>query len=153
MLTNLRGELTTAGTHRFTAIPEKPAPSGPVPVLRLCGARTLGAVHLAIISLFVVVWASPWRELLIAVVVAAPVVQAGWWIFGDVCVLTLLEKRLRRSQLPTKEDTGAPPPNFIVDVASRVLGRPVSHGWINVTARIVMWAAFAIAALRLASGW
>jgi hypothetical protein len=108
-------------------------------------------MHLAVISLFVVGWALPWRELLIAVVVAAPVVQAGWWIFGDLCVLTLLERRLRGAPL-APVDTGALPPNFIADVASSLLGRPVSHGWINVMARVVMWAAFAIAALRLARG-
>jgi hypothetical protein len=123
--------------------------------IRLCAARTLALLHVAILSLFVFGWALPWRAMLVAVVVSAPIVQAGWWIFRDRCVLTLLEKRLRGSRAPAVATPGAdadPPPNFIADLARSVLGRPVSHGWVDLVARVVMWSAFGIAALRLTVG-
>jgi len=107
-------------------------------------ARAVSAVHAAVILLFVTGWAMPWREALWAVVLGALVVQAGWWLFEDRCVLTVLEARLRgeASVVETR-------PNFIGDVATRVLGRRPSERWLSVATYGVMWGSFAIAAARL----
>lgn len=148
----MRRPLTSAGASGSDFSPRDPGAFPFAERGRLCAARALSAMHLAIVLLFVVGWALPWRGVLAAVVVAAPVVQAGWWLFGDRCLLTLLERRLRGASPPRAASADEAPPNFLVDLASTVVGRPVSDAWVNVTARVVMWTAFTIAALRLALG-
>lgn len=134
-----------------------PTPSGKGPTaptfVRIWLARVLTALHVSIVFVFVIGWALPWHSALVAVMVAAVVVQSGWWFFGDTCVLTLLEQKLRGA--PRPDDRGRAhlpeaPPNFLLETATRMLGRPASARVVDALARIVMWGAFAIAALRLA---
>src|SRR5262245_18845924 len=117
---------------------------------RLWLARAISAVHSAVVLLFVVGWATPWREVLWAVVVGAVTVQMGWWLFGNRCVLTVLEARLRAG-LEAAPLAPAPEhaPNFIADVATRFLGHRPSERALQLMTHGVMWGAFSIAAARL----
>jgi len=113
---------------------------------RLWLARAISVVHGAVVLLFVVGWALPWRQALWAVVLGATVVQAGWWLFGNRCLLTVAEARLRGSPAGgvTLDDA-----HFVRDLAERVLGRRPSERWLELATYGVMWGAFAIAAARL----
>lgn len=105
------------------------------------------------VSFFLVGWALPWREALWAVVVGAVVVRAGWWLFDDRCLLSILEARLRGGAVSFSTQPELAPeekPNFIADTVEGLLGRPMPLHWVNNATYAVLWSAFSIAAVRLA---
>ncbi len=120
-------------------------------------ANLLSVLHVAIIVLFVVGWAAPWREVLWAVVVGALVVRAGWWIFEDQCLLSILEERLRAAlgaeAVERRETEGERKPNFVADTVTRILGRPMPVRWVDNVTYGILWSSFSVASLRLAAGW
>jgi len=118
--------------------------------LRLALAHAVRALHLGIVAVLCLGWLTPWPVILWTVVFLAPAVQAGWWLNRDRCVLTELEERLRgprqRVTLPEDEERS---PNFIVDLLSAALRRPVSHDLTNRLIYAVNWLGFSVAVLRL----
>ena len=116
---------------------------------RLWLARAIWFLHTSIVLLFAIGWALPWRNALWAVVVAAALVQVGWWIFGDRCLLTVAESRLRGASDEEPEGAEA---RFVGDLAARILGWRPADRWLDLATYGVMWGACAIAALRLGLG-
>jgi len=129
---------------------------GPLGNWRLWTARALSVVHGAVVALFLVGWALPWRGALWAVAIGAIVVRTNWWLFDDRCLLTILESRLRGGDALAarrlEEDADAPP-SFIGDLVARVLGRPLPLQWVDNASHAIMWGAFSVATLRLADVW
>jgi len=120
---------------------------------RLWLARAIAAIHSAIVLLFAIGWALPWRESHWAVVCAAVIVQGGWWLFGNRCLLTVWEARLRGKEpepVPAAPDEDAP--NFIRDGMTRLLGRRPPERWLSYATYGVLWGSFTIAAARLGFG-
>ena len=118
--------------------------------MRRAAIHGLTLLHFAVISIFLVGWALPWREAHAVVVVSAIVVRVGWLLFDDLCILTLLQERLRALDgLPPAHPEGEPP-NFIAAALSRCLGRSVSPGLASNLTYGILWTAFALAGVRLA---
>jgi hypothetical protein len=81
-----------------------------------------------------------------------PIVQLNWWIFGNRCVLSVLEERLReRAGRRAIGEADREPLEFVSHLMSSVLGRPVSRSWGSRVSYSVLWGGFAIAAMRLAA--
>ena len=96
---------------------------------------------------FLVGWALPWRGALWAVAIGAVVVQAGWWLCADRCVLTILEEQAREGGAATNPEREV---DFLARLLSGLTGRPVPARWVNRAAYGVLWGSCAVALLRLA---
>lgn len=118
--------------------------------LRAMLAGAVRGLHLSIVAILCVGWLTPWPVALWTVVFLAPAVQVGWWLNRDRCVLTELEERLRgpRQRMTLPEDAERSP-NFIVDLLSAALRRPVSHDVTNRLIYAVNWLGFSVALMRL----
>ncbi len=150
MRTHSNEEGTSAGgvLRAFEDRPAQRSASGAL--ARRVLSHVLTALHFAVISVFVVGWALPWRAALVTVVVLAVVVQGGWWACNDRCWLTMVDEWLCGPAAATEAPVPDGPPNFLLRTATRLFGRPVSRAAVDWVARGVLWTAFAIAAGRLA---
>ena len=107
-------------------------------------------LHSAVIVLILTVWSLPWGWALWLGLALYPVVQLNWCVFGNRCVLTVLEERLRHPE--GMSEAGEPPLHFVSGLLSRILGRPVSHFWGDVVSYVVVWGGFALCLTRLLDG-
>lgn len=122
---------------------------------RTLAADALRAAHIGILAFFAAGWALPWRWALWAVVIASIGTQLHWWLGNNQCYLTALEDGLRGPEVthaPTTEQDADRPLNFIADLGTRALGRPMPHRLANALAYGFVWGGCAIAAARLALG-
>lgn len=119
---------------------------------RLWLARGVWLVHVVIVAFIVLGWLLPWPAALWTVALGVPALQLTWRAFGDRCPLTVLEERLREPVPEPRPEDGEGPRNFVADLLSGVLGRPVSHRITNRLVHGVTWFAFSVAVFRLAFG-
>lgn len=113
---------------------------------RLLLARLVHGHHLVSTILISIGWALPWTWTLWTVLVVYPLVQIQWWLFGNRCVLSILEEKLRRTGPAAGE---AEELHFVQVLGSRLLRRPLSRVWADVFSYGVLWGGFAVAAARL----
>lgn len=112
-------------------------------------AAAVWAHHLLVFVFIAVAWALPWAWSLWLALIFYPLVQLNWWWFGNRCVLTVLEEKLRRAAPTAPPAEGKEPLHFVQGLGSRLLGRPVSRVWADVVSYGVVWGGFTIAGLRL----
>lgn len=93
-------------------------------------------------------WALPWGSALWAVLCFYALVQLNWCMFGNRCLLTILEERLRGTGAATAGATEEPL-HFVQVVGARLLRRPVSRFWADVFSYAVVWGGFGLTAARL----
>jgi len=120
--------------------------------MRMQLARIVSGVHPLVVVFACVAWALPWSWAIHAALVAYPLIQLNWWVFGGRCVLTVLEERLRAGVPDGALRTASgpePAPNFVARLGTRITGRPVSNAWADIASYSVIWGGFALASLRL----
>lgn len=123
----------------------------PLPWGRKALARLVSTLHTTIIAFFLTGWTFPWRGALWGVVLGGVALQGIWRIFEDRCPLTILEERLRGEPPPLEratEDEEAPM-NFVSELLTRILGRPIPHRCADATTYGVLYASMTISAVRL----
>jgi len=113
--------------------------------LRALLARLVWAHHFAIFAFIAVAWALPWTWSLWTALFLYPLVQLGWWLFGNRCVLTVLEEKLRRPAPRTDVEEL----HFVQALGTRLLGREVSRSFADVLSYGAVWGGFAIVGVRL----
>ena len=120
--------------------------------LRLAAARLVWLAHTGVTGWLLLGPLLPHRAAAWALVVGNPLIHLQWRAFGDRCLLTILEERLRGATFERRAAVvdGDEPVGFVAETLSRALGRPVTHGFANVLSYGVLWAGFAIAVVRLA---
>lgn len=115
------------------------------PTLRARFARAVAVVHSGVVGLACVAWASPSRAGLVAAAIFYPVVLLNWWAFGNRCVLTVLEEKLRGPAPAPLEE----PLHFVQACGSRLMGRSVPRVYADVVSHGVVWGGLAAAWTRL----
>ncbi len=135
----------------MSAISETLPEQGTQSRMRLLLARVVWAVHTAIFAYFVIAWTLPWDWSLWSCVIGYPLLQINWWSFGNRCILTIVEERLRGpdAKRHVAEDDAEEPLNFTAEILSRALGRPVPHWTADVLSYGIVWGGFTLSALRL----
>ena len=116
--------------------------------MTLALARVVSGVHTMIVVFSCVAWALPWTWAMWVAVIAYPVIQLNWWVFDNRCILTVLEEKLRGPGAK-RHAADDEPLNFVAELGSRILGRPVPGSWANVASYAVIWWGFAVVSVRL----
>ena len=120
---------------------------------RLGLARGIWLLHLSVVAFLCVGWLLPWKSVVWAAVLFVPIVQLNWCVFGNRCVLTVIEEWLRQDGAPPPvPEASEPPTHFVSDLLSKALSRPVSRAWGDVVSYAVLWGGFALGSLRLLAG-
>jgi hypothetical protein len=118
---------------------------------RLGLARIVWAHHLMVVGLVAFGWALPWRGALWGALALYPIVLLNWWVFGNRCVLSVVEERLRGTSARASGQTEEPL-HFVQLLGSRLVGRPVPRVWADIVSYGVVCFGFAITGLRLYLG-
>ncbi len=122
--------------------------------MRLTMARIIWFLHTSIVVFMLTGWAYPWEWAAVAILVGCPLIQLNWWIFGNRCVLTIIEEKLRGAPMEAlaSDESQEEPPSFVQNLALRFLGRPIPYAVANAAAYVVLWGSFTAVTVRYGLG-